>query len=155
VSRGPSVPSTIRLVLARAWDRCRARLALWLLALLIVPVVSCGAAPRTADDALTTATVAYSLACDALLVVDSATVVWLDSLDAPTQRDIEAGRRAVAALEEAHDALAVAHDALEAGRDALPAVRQAATLLRAVAAATGIPIGDALDALDAVLGGAS
>jgi hypothetical protein len=142
-------------VFARLVARLRTRLALWLLALLIVPIVACAPRAEGAHNAVTTATVAYSLACDALLVADTATVAWLDSLDHPTDRDLAAGRRAVSALEAAHDALETAHDALEAGRDALPAVREALALLRSVAAATGIPAGDALDAVDVVLGGAS
>lgn len=155
MSRGPSVPIWIRLVLVKAWDRARARLSLWLRSLLVLPVVAC-TQPRTAEDVQTTATVAYALACDALAVADAVTVDWLDSLESPTTAELATGARVVEALEDARAALVVAHDALEAGEDALPRVREAVGLLRdlsPVLPGRSLPV--ALEAAEAVLGGAS
>jgi hypothetical protein len=129
---------------------------LGLLTLLVVPIVACTPRAESAHEALTTATVAYALACDALGVADAVAVDWLDSLDNPSASELATGARVVEALEDARAALVAAHDALEAGEDALPRVREAVDLLRDLAPIIpGRALPTALDAVDTVIGGAS
>jgi hypothetical protein len=129
-----------------------------LLSVLLVTVAGCrGQAPRTAEDALTGAEAAYSLACVALEVGDAAAAAWLDSLEQPDAVDIARGEQLVAALQVTHDALVTVRADLLTGRDALDELREVVVLLRGVADLLGEqappPLVTALDAADRLIGG--
>lgn len=143
----------MRRALRRLWIGLRLRLLL--LALLALPVGGCrGQAPRTADDALTTAATGYALAVRALAAADAVTVAWLDALDVPTEAELATGARVIEALTDARAAITAARVAIDAGEDALPRVQEALALLRYLEELAPDPaLASALDAVEAVIGG--
>jgi hypothetical protein len=136
------------------WIGLRLRVLLALL-LVALPVVACRAgAPRSADDALTTAATGVAVAVKALAVADAVTVAWLDALDVPTEAELAAGARVIEALTDTRAAIEDAKRALAAGEDVFPFVREALALLRDLEELTPDPgLSSALDAVDAVIGG--
>jgi hypothetical protein len=127
------------------------------LVLLLAASLIGGCHPRPANvpHALDSAAVAYSGAVVALELADQATTAWIDSLEDPTDAQLDDAERVVEALILTRASLAVVRQGLIDGRDVLDSLTAAARSLRALCDdldRLGVPVPPrAAEALDGAL----